>query len=127
MDFLRGKLPEGAQADAQVERALFLAATGYCYTEEKREITDKGGEKITRTRKQTAPSVTAIALWLSHRMPDKWGDGGGRMPENNLLTLLRRELEGGESDGVSELQSETAHGPDLVEGPGIQGQGRHPL
>lgn len=119
MDFLRAKLPEGAAADALVERALFLAATGYCYTEEKREITEKGGEKITRTRKQTAPSVSAIALWLSHRMPEKWGDGGYTLPENNLLTLLRRELEGGESDGVSELQPETAAGPDMVAEPGI--------
>ena len=32
MDFLRGKVPEGAAADKLVERALFLAATGYVYT-----------------------------------------------------------------------------------------------
>lgn len=121
MDFLRGKMPEGAAADELVERALFLAATGYCYTEEKRETTEKGGEKITRTRKQTAPSVSAIALWLSHRMPDKWGDGGTVLPENNLLTLLRVELEGGEGDEVSGLQSQAAHGADLVAPPGTAG------
>ena len=120
MDFLRGKMPEGEAADALVERALFLAATGYCYTEEKREITEKGGEKITRTRKQTAHSVSAIALWLSHRMPDKWGDGGVVLPENNLLTLLRSEWEGGESDGVSSLQPEAADRPDLVEAQGAE-------
>lgn len=121
MDFLRSRLPEGGQADALVERALFLAATGYCYTEERRESTEKGGEKIIRTRKQTAPSVTAIALWLSHRMPEKWGDGACRQEENNLLTLLRAELEGGKENGVSGLQSETAQDPDLVAGPGAEG------
>ena len=114
VDFLRARLPEGAAADALVERALFLAATGYCYTEVKRETTDKGGEKVTRTRKQTAPSVSAIALWLSHRMPEKWGDGAAVMPENNLLTLLRAELEGGEGDEISGLQPQAAHGADLV-------------
>ena len=93
MDFLRGKMPAGKEADALVERALFLAATGYCYTEEKRETTEKGGEKVTRTRKQTAPSVSAIAMWLSHRMPDTWGDGAGAAAENNLLTLLRSPIE----------------------------------
>ena len=46
MDFLRARLPEGAEADRLVERALFLAATGYCYTEERRESTEKGGEKV---------------------------------------------------------------------------------
>lgn len=121
MDFLRGKMPEGAEADKLVERALFLAATGYVYTEERREITEKGGEKVTRTRKQTAPSVTAIALWLTHRMPERWGDGAGRQPENNLLTLLRSELEGGDGDGVSALQPQAEDGPDLVEGPEAAG------
>ncbi len=118
MDFLRGKVPEGAGADQLVERALFLAATGYCYTEERREITEKGEErteKITRTRKQTAPSVTAIALWLSHRMPERWGDGAVQTPENNLLALLRRELEGGDGrDEVSALHPQAEDGPDLV-------------
>ena len=124
MDFLRGKVPEGAGADRLVERALFLAATGYCYTEERREITEKGEErteKITRTRKQTAPSVTAIALWLSHRMPERWGNGAAEVPENNLLALLREELEGGEDDGVSAVQSEAAPGDDLVAGAGGSG------
>lgn len=121
MDFLRGKVPEGEAADKLVERALFLAATGYVYTEERREITEKGGEKITRTRKQTAPSVTAIALWLSHRMPERWGDGAAKQPENNLIALLRQELEGGDGDGVSALQSQAEDGPDLVETPHAQG------
>ena len=120
MDFLRAKLPEGTAADALVERALFLAATGYCYTEERRETTGKGEEKVVRTRKQTAPSVTAIALWLSHRMPEKWGDGAAAVPENNLLALLRAELEGGEKNGVSPLQPQAEADHDLVAQPGAE-------
>ena len=115
MDFQRGKMPAPQEADALVERALFLAATGYYYTEEKRETTEKGGEKVTRTRKQTAPSVSAIAMWLSRRMPDTWGDSASGGVENNLLTLLRSAWEGGESDGVSAIQSQTTAGADLVE------------
>ena len=114
MDFERAKLPEGEKADRLVERALFLAATGYTYVEEKVETAEKTGEKVTRTRKQVSPSVSAIALWLSHRMPERWGDGVNIVQENNLLTLLRAELEGGETDGVSGVQPEAAAGADVV-------------
>ena len=116
LDFDRGKVPEGAQADALVERALFLAATGYWYTEVRQEITDKQ-EKTVRTRKQAPPNLTAVALWLSHRCPERWGDGAETPPENNLLALLRRELEGGDSDGISGLQPQAAPDDDLVAQP----------
>ena len=118
MDFLKGKVPEGEAADRLVERALFLMATGYTYTEERREEGEKG-EKIVRTRKQVPPSATAIAMWLSHRMPERWGDGAAETPENNLLTLLRHELEGGEGGAVSAVQPEAAPGDDLVAGEGV--------
>ena len=95
MDFIKGKMPEGDRADELVERALFLAATGYSYTEEKREVTDKGAEKITKTRKVVSPSVSAISLWLTHRRPDKWGEVTAALPENNLGDLLRQYLEDG--------------------------------
>ncbi len=127
MDFERGRLPEGAAADRLVERALFLAATGYTYVEERVETAEKTGEKVTKTRKQVAPSVTAIALWLSHRMPERWGDGGAEAAENNLLALLREELEGGERIGISRLQPETAAGADLVEPVPTAAEGRDPL
>lgn len=115
MDFDRVRMPEGDAADALVERALFLAATGYWYTEVKREGTEKTGEKVTRTRKQAAPNLTAIALWLSHRKPEVWGEGSGDLPENNLLALLRAELGGGETDEVSGVQPEAENRHDLVE------------
>ncbi len=66
----------GEEADRLVERALFLMATGYAYTEERRSEGEKG-EKIVRTRKQVPPNASAIALWLSHRMPERWGKRGG--------------------------------------------------
>ena len=117
LDFDRGKVPAPEEADALVERALFLAATGYWYTEVRQESTEKTGEKITRTRKQAPPNLTAISLWLTRRCPERWGEGAGDAPENNLLALLRRELEGGDSDGISGLQPQTAAHDDLVEGP----------
>ena len=55
VDFLRGKVPEGAGADRLVERALFLAATGYCYTEERREITEKGEERTEKITRASPP------------------------------------------------------------------------
>ncbi len=124
MDFTRGKLPGDAEANALVERALFLAATGYWYTEEKRETSEKGGEKVTRTRKQAAPNVSAIALWLSHRVPERWGDETEPPSENNLFAMLREEWEGGEGDEVSAIQSQTKAGHDLVETEGIPQAGR---
>ena len=127
VDFERAKLPEGDKADRLVERALFLAATGYTYVEERVETAEKTGEKVIRTRKQVGPSVTAIALWLSHRMPERWGDGVNIVQENNLLTLLRAELEGGETDGVSSVQPQAATGADLVEQAGAAPEGRPAL
>ena len=100
MDFIKGRMPQGAAADALVERALFLACTGYSYTEEKRETTEKGGEKVTRTKKFASPSVAAITLWLTHRMPEKWGEVQPATPENNLIQLLREQLEKGEGDDL---------------------------
>lgn len=127
MDFTRGKLPGDAEANALVERALFLAATGYWYTEEKRESSDKGGEKITRTRKQTAPNVSAIALWLNHRVPERWGEETEPPSENNLFALLREAWEGGEGDEVSAIQSQAEAGHDLVEAEGVPPTGRNPV
>lgn len=124
MDFERGRMPKDGDADRLVERALFLAATGYTYIEERVETGEKTGEKITRTRKQVAPSVSAIAMWLSHRMPERWGDGAGLQAENNLLTLLRAELEGGEGTGVSSLQPEAEAGDAVVADAGNPSEGR---
>ena len=125
MDFERGRMPKDGDADRLVERALFLAATGYTYIEERVETAEKTGEKITRTRKQVAPSISAIAMWLSHRQPERWGDGAGEQAENNLLALLRAELEGGEGVGVSSLQSEAEAGADVVAEAGAATAGRN--
>lgn len=100
MDFVKGRMPQGTAADEQVERALFLACTGYSYVEEKRETTEKGGEKVTRTKKYASPSVAAITLWLTHRQPEKWGEVRGAAPDNNLPELLRTLLKEGAGDAL---------------------------
>ena len=112
MDFDRAKVPENA--DDLVERALFLAATGYWYTEVRRESTEKTGVKVTRIRKQAAPSTTAAALWLSRRRPECWGDAAAKAEENNLLALIRSELEGGDDHDLPDPQPEAAADHDLV-------------
>ena len=117
MDFLRGKVPDGEEADRLVERALFLMATGYAYTEERREGGREGRKDRPHPQAGAAQRV-GHCPWLSHRMPERWGNGAAEVPENNLLTLLREELEGGEDDGVSAVQSEAAPGDDLVAGAG---------
>ena len=116
-------LIEGGKVDEVLfkDDAIYITPVeGYTYTEERREEGEKG-EKIVRTRKQVPPNASAIALWLSHRMPERWGNGAAEVPENNLLALLREELEGGEDDGVSAVQSEAAAGDDVVAGAGGRG------
>lgn len=62
MDFLRGKVPDGEEADRLVERALFLMATGYTYTEERREE-GEGGEDdgVSAVQSEAAPGDDLVA------------------------------------------------------------------
>ncbi len=57
--------------DYEVENALLKRAQGYEY-EEIRIETDGENKKITKTRKHIPPDVTAIAIWLNNRKPDKY-------------------------------------------------------
>lgn len=58
--------------DIQVENALLKRALGYEYTEEKVEISEKDGRKVTQTVKHVAPDTTAQIFWLKNRRPEKW-------------------------------------------------------
>ena len=60
--------------DIQVENALLKRALGYEYTEEKVEISEKDGRKVTQTVKHVAPDTTAQIFWLKNRRPEKWRD-----------------------------------------------------
>lgn len=64
--------------DYQVENALLKRALGYDYQEEKVEISEKDGKKVTQTIKHVPADTTAQIYWLKNRRPDKWRD----KPEN---------------------------------------------
>ena len=60
--------------DSKVVRSLYEIATGYNYTEKKKEIIQsEPGEKdkvrITKTKKHIPPNVGAIKVWLYNRRP----------------------------------------------------------
>lgn len=60
--------------DYQVENALLKRALGYDYQEEKVEISEKDGKKVTQTIKHVPADTTAQIYWLKNRRPDKWRD-----------------------------------------------------
>lgn len=61
--------------DGKVVRSLFEIATGYDYTEKKKEKETIDGvkkEKVTKTKKHMAPNVGAIKVWLYNRRPTEF-------------------------------------------------------
>jgi hypothetical protein len=62
------------EADARVERSLYMRAVGYSYDAEK-IFCDKNG-KVTRVpyREHLPPDVTAQIFWLKNRDPAHWRD-----------------------------------------------------
>jgi hypothetical protein len=70
-----GSSKEGKEeADARVERSLYMRAVGYSYDAEK-IFCDKNG-KVTRVpyRENVPPDVTAQIFWLKNRDPKRWRD-----------------------------------------------------
>jgi len=108
----------GEMADYQVEEALLRAATGYRYTEEKREETEKG-EKLVVSEKEATPNVTAIGMWLKRRKPEIWDESltdDRPSAENNLFQALGDwEEEVIAPDEIPNLQPKTEADNDLVE------------
>lgn len=107
-------------ADSQVESALLKKALGYESREVKVERNAKGECKEVETTKQVGPDMSAIALWLKKRRPERWGDEapGGPRPENNLMEELEGELD---TDAIPELQPPAEGGTDLVAQTGAGG------
>lgn len=60
--------------DRQVESALLKRALGYEYEEVKMIVTESGGKRVEKTRKQVLPDVTAQIFWLKNRKPKEWRD-----------------------------------------------------
>lgn len=91
-----------AEADHQVERALFQRATGYETTEER--IVGHGEDaKVIEATKQFPPDTTACIFWLKNRMPEEWrdktdhelsGPGGGPIQISDAKQKLAAKLSG---------------------------------
>ena len=82
--------------DIEVENALLKRALGYEYTEEKVEISEKDGKKVTQTVKHVAPDTTAQIFWLKNRRPEKWrsepresGSAAQTDGHNALITAIK--------------------------------------
>lgn len=95
-----------AEANKIVEKSLYQRAVGLGFEEVTQTIEQDAegktvGIKISRTKKQLAPSVTAQIFFLKNRMPRDWHD--------------RHELEITAGDARAEFQS--------LMGPGANGSG----
>lgn len=86
-------------ADADVENALFRAATGYDVVETTTE-TDPDGRVAVKEKKYTQYNVTAQIFWLKNRQPAQWrdvqkqevsGPGGGPIVSEARGPLLSPE------------------------------------
>ena len=68
--------------DRLVENALLKRAIGYEYEEVKTYIekdgTGKERKRVEKTTKHMAGDVTAMAIWLNNRMPDKYRRNAGK-------------------------------------------------
>ena len=62
-----------ADADNQVEKALFERAKGYNHEEDK-VFQYEGGIVTHRVTKHYPPDTTACIFWLKNRRPDLWRD-----------------------------------------------------
>ena len=82
----------GEMADAQVENALLRRALGYRYTEVTEEE-NGSGVKRRETHKYEPPNLTAIKLWLSCRLPEKWGARVGEVDAQDKLNALLAALD----------------------------------
>lgn len=99
--------------DYKVENALLKRALGYTTKEIKvvlgRQI--KGGQTFQITKevveKEIAPDVTACAIWLNNRRPDKWKRNRDKIVEveeedsNLQITIVRGPKANNELDGTN--------------------------
>ena len=72
--------------------ALLRRALGYRYTEVVEEE-NGGGVKRRETHKYEPPNITAIKLWLSCRLPEKWGARVGEADAQDRLDALLAALD----------------------------------
>lgn len=108
--------------DYKVENALLKRALGYTAKEIKvvlgRQV--KGGQTFQITKevveKEIAPDVTACAIWLNNRRPDKWKRNRDKVVEveeedsNLQITIVRGPKANDELDGTNQEITISARG-----------------
>ena len=74
-------------ADAAVENALYMKATGYELTETRESINEDGNTTHTQTvKKEYAPDTLAAFFWLKNRQPERWRDKPHPEPDNSNMS-----------------------------------------
>ena len=108
--------------DYKVENALLKRALGYTTKEIKVVIGKqvKGGQTFQITKetieKEIAPDVTACAIWLNNRRPDKWKRNRDKIVEveeqdsNLQITIIRGPKANDELDGTNQEITISAKG-----------------
>lgn len=93
--------PNYEKQNAQVEKALFKAATGHVVRLKKpvkvKEETNRPGEGKQVTERMVEvveqvyvePKITAQMFWLKSRMPGVWGDGAAEAEAETADVLTR--------------------------------------
>lgn len=110
--------------DYKVENALLKRALGYTAKEIKvvlgRQV--KGGQTFQITKevveKEIAPDVTACAMWLNNRRPDKWKRNRDKIVEleeedsNLQITIIRGPKSDDEMDTTNQAITISSKGKD---------------
>lgn len=100
--------------DYKVENALLKRALGYTTTEIKvvlgKQVKDGKTFQVTKevTTKEMAPDVTACAMWLNNRRPDKWKRNRDKIAElededdSVQITIVRGPKKDEEDESVNQ-------------------------
>ena len=111
---IRNALASGKEiVDYKVENALLKSALGFTTTEIKVTLGKqvKNGKVCQITKevitKEIAPNVTACAMWLNNRRPDRWKRNRDKIVEleeddSVQITVIRGPQKEEESDGVNQ-------------------------
>ena len=88
---IREALKQGREiTDISVENAILKKALGFETTEVKTVVKADGAEEVTTVCKSVPPDVSAAALWLKNRCPEKWRD---KPKEEDGLSKVDKILE----------------------------------
>lgn len=80
--------------NAEVEKALLMAAVGGEYEETEIRIGSGGKKSVKRVKKQIQPNVAAASKWLNNRNPEEWSDKPAADPELEDTSDIEEDIYG---------------------------------